>query len=220
MVHHSAGPADQSVRAIQDFHMDSNGWDDIGYNYLINSSGIHEGRGALVIGAHAAEHNTPNVGVCVIGDYSSSEPGDSIKENLQALYAIINSMAGKTLAVRTHRQVNPTACPGDRLHSWALNNLDGSDPPPDNGNGGDWLEELIVSLPTLQQGSSGAAVRRVQGLCIAHGGTARQEIESAGGVDGDFGPGTDRAVRAVQSDGAPPVDGIVGEVTWTKLIAG
>ncbi|QSB05521.1 peptidoglycan-binding domain-containing protein [Natronoglycomyces albus] len=77
-----------------------------------------------------------------------------------------------------------------------------------------------MSLPTLQQGSTGAAVRRVQGLCVAHGGTARHEIESTGGIDRHFGPGTDRAVRAVQSDGAPTVDGIVGRITWTKLTTG
>ncbi|QSB05419.1 peptidoglycan recognition protein family protein [Natronoglycomyces albus] len=222
MVHHSAGPATQSIRAIQDFHMDTRGWNDIGYNYLINASGIYLGRGALVIGAHAAGHNTANIGVCLIGDYSNTEPSHTLKNHLQVLYSIMNSMAGKTLAVRTHRQVNPTACPGTRLHNWVLGNLDGNpgDDDPGDDNPANWLEDLIMSLPTLRRGSSGASVRRVQGLCVAYGGTPRREVENSGGVDGSFGPGTERAVRAVQADGAPPVDGIVGRITWTKLIAG
>lgn len=66
----------------------------------------------------------------------------------------------------------------------------------------DW-PELIV---TITQGDDGDAVRAAQSLL--GGGLA---------VDGDFGPQTDAAVRAFQGAFAPPVDGIVGPLTWHAL---
>ena len=41
------------VRGTQNYHMDSLGWSDIGYNYLIGDDGrIYEGRGPWRQGAH------------------------------------------------------------------------------------------------------------------------------------------------------------------------
>ena len=75
MVHHSGANPNQSVRAIQDFHMDTRGWSDIGYNFLVDACGqVFEGRyGGImknVVGAHSAGFNTGSVGVAVIGDFS------------------------------------------------------------------------------------------------------------------------------------------------------
>src|SRR5690606_36525176 len=59
------------------------------------------------------------------------------------------------------------------------------------------------STPTLQQGSSGEAVRRLQrALTAALGRTV--------GIDGLFGPQTDQAVRDYQDTRGLDVDGIVG----------
>ncbi len=69
-MHHTATPntytraeAPGVVRAIYRYHTVSNGWDDIGYNVLIDRFGtVYEGRkGGLespVIGAHASGWNT------------------------------------------------------------------------------------------------------------------------------------------------------------------
>src|SRR5205814_8139148 len=51
------------LRSIQAYHMDSNGWDDIGYNFLVDRfGGMWEGRGGgmdqPVIGAHTLGFNT------------------------------------------------------------------------------------------------------------------------------------------------------------------
>jgi hypothetical protein len=94
-LHHTAGaegddPA-ATIRAIYAYHTKSNGWNDIGYNFLVDSSGrIYEGRFARdyasgeiptgedtenrgVIGAHVANNNTGTVGVALLGNFS----GDS-----------------------------------------------------------------------------------------------------------------------------------------------
>lgn len=230
IVHHSAGPFDQSLRAIQDHHMDSDqltpgGANDIGYNFAVNRNPrAYHLRGLNVQGAHAAPNNVSGIGVLVVGDWSNQLPPAGVLEVLDELYHWVCGQLGKTLTVRTHRDVNPTACPGDALHSWVHANLGSGESPPVNDDpppsGGGWLGGLIMSLPTLRQGDDGPAVRRVQALCVAHGGSPANEINNSGGVDGDFGPGTNRAVRAAQSAGAPPVDGIVGEITWRYLIGG
>jgi len=74
-----------------------------------------------------------------------------------------------------------------------------------------WTESLIMNLPTLREGSTGQAVRNVQGLLSANG-------VPAGPVDGDFGPLTVSAVRTLQSRARIGVDGVVGQHTWTALL--
>ncbi|KPH99906.1 Peptidoglycan-binding domain 1 protein [Actinobacteria bacterium OV450] len=72
------------------------------------------------------------------------------------------------------------------------------------------------SQPTISRGSKGAAVRQAQ--CLLK--TWNVNIGSSG-VDGDFGPDTDRAVREFQRRVEDmcnmPVDGIVGPKTWSAL---
>ncbi|HEY6737978.1 MAG TPA: phosphodiester glycosidase family protein [Actinopolymorphaceae bacterium] len=67
--------------------------------------------------------------------------------------------------------------------------------------------------PTLREGSSGLAVKRLQrALTAALGRTV--------GIDGVFGPLTDAAVRDYQRTRELDVDGIVGPDTWGALQAG
>lgn len=73
-----------------------------------------------------------------------------------------------------------------------------------------WQEAMMQALPELREGATGAAVRSVQGLCLARGHVIA--------CDGVFGPQTDSAVRSVQSAARIGVDGIVGPQTWPALL--
>lgn len=64
--------------------------------------------------------------------------------------------------------------------------------------------------PTLRRGAKGQHVRNLQGLMLANGCKV--------GVDGDFGPATDRQLRAWQRRAGIGSDGIAGPVTWRHLI--
>ncbi|GFG37971.1 hypothetical protein Cfor_03856 [Coptotermes formosanus] len=60
------------VRAYQNYHIDSNGWNDIGYNFVVGEDGnVYEGRGWNAVGAHAPTYNTKSIGICIIGDFTS-----------------------------------------------------------------------------------------------------------------------------------------------------
>jgi hypothetical protein len=86
VVHHTAGTnsytASQSaaiVRGIEVYHVQGNGWNDIGYNFLVDKYGqVFEGRyGGVdknVVGAHAEGFNTGSVGVAMLGTYGSAPP--------------------------------------------------------------------------------------------------------------------------------------------------
>src|SRR3954452_10983074 len=98
-VHHTAGsnnytPAQSAaiVRGIEIYHVKGNGWNDIGYNFLVDKYGqVFEGRyGGVdrnVVGAHTLGFNTGTVGVAVIGDYTSTRISTAAATALEQLLA-------------------------------------------------------------------------------------------------------------------------------------
>ncbi|NUO00898.1 MAG: N-acetylmuramoyl-L-alanine amidase [Saprospiraceae bacterium] len=136
IVHHSAGTntsADWAavVRSIWDFHVNGNGWADIGYNWLIDPNGvIYEGRGDGVLGAHFCAQNTATTGVCMLGDFTSVTPTPSAVSSLQSLLAwkacdvgadplgaAFHQASGLNLPyISGHRDGCNTACPGNAFY--------------------------------------------------------------------------------------------------------
>ena len=152
LVHHTAGaspssPAESAaiVRGIQAYHVRGNGWNDIGYNFLVDRFGqVFEGRGGgvdrNVIGAHAQGFNTGSVGVAVIGTYGSEGISSEASSALASLLAwkldlahvdplsrVIRTSAGSSryragarvnlAAVSGHRDTGYTSCPGAALYA-------------------------------------------------------------------------------------------------------
>src|SRR5215203_743473 len=151
VVHHTAGTnsytASQSaavVRGIQRYHVLANGWNDIGYNFLVDKYGqVFEGRGGgigkNVVGAHAEGFNTGSTGVSVLGTYSSSRISFAARSALVKLLAwrldVAHVEATSSLkwvsggnpeypkgtvvslkAIAGHRDTGPTTCPGSALY--------------------------------------------------------------------------------------------------------
>jgi hypothetical protein len=159
LVHHTAGKNGYSavespaiVRAIELYHVKGNGWNDIGYNFLVDRFGtVFEGRyGGVernVVGAHAEGFNTGSVGVAVLGEYSSLAVTAKARDALARLLAWRLDLAhvdpASTLsfisggnarfpagipvflrAVSGHRDTGFTDCPGRALYD-LLNSLGG-----------------------------------------------------------------------------------------------
>jgi eukaryotic-like serine/threonine-protein kinase len=77
-----------------------------------------------------------------------------------------------------------------------------------------WISDCMhyAGNGRTRQGDSGKRVFQVQ--CML---TKRGYDLGGAGVDGEFGPGTEAAVRGFQSDKGLDADGIVGRETWSAL---
>jgi hypothetical protein len=111
VVHHTVTPNNDpdpaaTMRAMYAYHVKSNGWDDIGYNFVIDAAGhVFEGRwarpygggehptgesaiGEGVVGAHAEGQNAGSVGVALMGTFTGrSAPTQAALDALQRLLA-------------------------------------------------------------------------------------------------------------------------------------
>lgn len=203
VVHHSEGPTTQSVRSIQDFHMDTRGWSDIGYNFLVRDDGtIYEGRGWLVAGAHATNHNTSGVGVCYIGQ---NNPSEKARDTIRELYDEACRRAGRALTKRGHGQLsgNSTDCPGSVLLAWVKSGM------PATAGKADKLTAPSGN-PALRMGDSGSRVVRLQTVL-------NFVLKSGLVIDGDFGAKTRAAVIQLQTRSRIDTDGIYGNASANAL---
>ena len=151
-VHHTAGTNSYTraqsaaiVRGIETYHVLGNGWDDIGYNFLVDKYGqVFEGRfGGMqkaVVGAHALGFNYGAVGVALIGNYNGAQITPAERTSLVNLLAWRLDMAhldplsqvsrisagnpyyakGTAVALRAisgHRDTYPTSCPGNNVYA-------------------------------------------------------------------------------------------------------
>jgi hypothetical protein len=153
-VHHTVnantyGPDESPgiVLGIARYHRDSNGWNDIGYNFLVDRYGqIFEGRaGGIdqpVIGAQAQGYNSSSTGIACIGTFSAEPQTDPGMDALARLIGwklslhgvptqgsvTVTSLGGPSNRYPTgtpvtiqriagHRDGDATACPGDRLYA-------------------------------------------------------------------------------------------------------
>ncbi len=133
-IHHTVTPADTDparVRGIQSFHMDTRGWCDIGYHFLITKDGtVYEGRPLDLLGAHVAGHNTGNVGISFVGcfhtsgcmDWSPSSPPEEMIDAAATMVGRLSDLYGIPIdasRVKGHRDHSgaTTTCPGDNLHA-------------------------------------------------------------------------------------------------------
>ena len=128
------------------FHRDGNGWNDMGYNFLVDRYGqVFEGRqGGIdqpVVGAQAGGFNTPSTGVSMIGNFSNSVPPKPAMDALARLLAwklsihgvpatgktTVTSAGGSSTGypagrritlnrVSGHRDADLTECPGQALY--------------------------------------------------------------------------------------------------------
>ncbi len=147
VVHHSAANTQSSdyaavVRSYWDYHVNTHGWADIGYNWLVDPNGVvYEGRGDRVRGAHSPCMNAISTGICFIGNYEgSTQPSDKGMKALKDLIAwdatdkgidvkassYVSALGGNMENISGHRDgydeypeagCTSTACPGVNLHN-------------------------------------------------------------------------------------------------------
>ncbi|CAD7092418.1 unnamed protein product [Hermetia illucens] len=128
VIHHSESPGvctttdacKAAMRSMQNYHMNSNGWADIGYSFAIGGDGnTYEGRGYNVVGAHAPGYNSQSIGLLLIGDFrKANAPAKMITAAKNFISSAVS--AGKlssSYKLIGHRQAVSTDCPGDKLYA-------------------------------------------------------------------------------------------------------
>lgn len=75
----------------------------------------------------------------------------------------------------------------------------------------------VVGLPTLQQGSAGLVVGKLQAFLVRVFPAYAGPILKSGGIDKQFGAGTKSVVEEFQRRSGLVADGIVGSHTWSAL---
>jgi N-acetylmuramoyl-L-alanine amidase-like protein len=182
-VHHTVtaneyGPDDSAamVLGICLYHRNSNRWNDIGYNFLVDKYGkIFEGRAggmdAAVVGAQAQGYNSHTVGISNLGTFSTVGQTPAGLDALARLLAwklaihgvppvgkVTVTSGGGSLnrypagapvtfdRISGHRDANATACPGDALYAQLPQ-----------------LREMVAktSLPPAPKLALGAAAQRI-----------------------------------------------------------
>jgi len=148
IVHHSAGFNQSNnfasvVAYYWDLHVNTNGWDDIGYNWLIDPNGeLYQGRPDNYQGAHFSCINENTVGICMIGDYTNVEPSaeaintlvellgyEAIEHDIDVLDAsyhvtgdfVIENISGHRDGNDSANGCSSTVCPGDSFYPLLVN---------------------------------------------------------------------------------------------------
>lgn len=121
VIHHVGIPdGDVSSSRIHQAHL-GNGWQGIGYHYVIRQDGtIERGRPLATIGAHAYRANFHTVGINLSGNFDIETPtGEQIDAlvNLLTFLCRYYHLTPDERTITGHRDVNyDTACPGYHLY--------------------------------------------------------------------------------------------------------
>ena len=114
VIHCSATPpsADIGVDEIRGWHVNGNGWSDIGYHYVIKRNGtIEEGRPVERSGAHARGNNANSIGVCMVGGVDAGGAADCnfTKAQWESLDSCISSLSSAygPVEIVGHRDLSP-----------------------------------------------------------------------------------------------------------------
>lgn len=109
------------VRAVQNFHLDGRGWNDIAYTLLPCKHGyVFEGRGFGLRTAATGPCNDDSYAICFLGDDSveRDDVTDLGRDAIAETHAEIERLRGIELPALGHRDCMSTACPGNQLYSW------------------------------------------------------------------------------------------------------
>ena len=116
---------DIGVDEIRNWHVNGNGWDDIGYHFVIGrNGGIDKGRPVDIQGAHVFGHNTHSIGVCMIGGMAEDEKTPDTnytRWQWEALEALIDNLKEEMgdLRVTGHRDYDAgKECPCFDAKAW------------------------------------------------------------------------------------------------------
>jgi|TARA_R100001224_G_scaffold20828_1_gene10392 N-acetyl-anhydromuramyl-L-alanine amidase AmpD len=111
---------------IRKWHVDQNGWDDVGYHFIIRRNGkLEKARPEGYSGAHAPSHNSRSIGICLVGGMAEDGGPENnfTLEQFLTLKDLVNMVMDKysdITEVLGHCDVqeNKPNCPGFNVKEW------------------------------------------------------------------------------------------------------
>ena len=119
ILHHSLTKDGQTVSwgAIRRYHVETNGWADIGYQLGLELIGDHYeiliGRMLDQVGAHTIGHNLDSIGICFVGNFDlAPPPPDQWALGVRLCHSLCHIFNISPDHIYGHRDFAPKSCPG------------------------------------------------------------------------------------------------------------
>lgn len=109
-IHHTAN--NNSIDTNTDHHIDSNGWNWLGYGYYVKNGIPYEVRGYKHINAGVLNHNDHVISVVVEGNYDEKIPSQNDLEAVQFVVDYLKNKLPHIKYIRGHNYFGKTSCPG------------------------------------------------------------------------------------------------------------
>ncbi|MEV0151579.1 MULTISPECIES: peptidoglycan recognition family protein [unclassified Nonomuraea] len=110
-----------AVRGIQNGHMDSNGWNDIGYSMIVcNHDVAMIGRGAHVLpAANGPGLNSGHYAILVlVGNTGVTQMTDNMRRAFHGARDFLRANGNAGAEIKGHRDGYSTDCPGPSVYAW------------------------------------------------------------------------------------------------------
>ena len=127
VVHCSATPPSMDKvdsAEIRKWHVEENGWSDIGYHYIIPRDGrLQLGRPLNRAGAHVLGHNEKSIGICLVGGVDNNFNPDfnyTIRQ-MRQLVLLLNNLQHEweLKSIYGHRDLDSSkSCPCFDVPTW------------------------------------------------------------------------------------------------------
>ena len=119
---------DIGLTEIRKWHVQDNGWRDVGYHYIIRRNGeVELGRSIRDTGAHAAGYNHKSVSVCMVGGMAEDNSAENnfTAQQWTALLDLVKQIKVDypEANVIGHNEISEKECPSFDVQQWKKENL-------------------------------------------------------------------------------------------------
>ena len=119
---------DIGLTEIRKWHVQDNGWRDVGYHYIIRRNGeVELGRSIRDTGAHAAGYNHKSVSVCMVGGMAEDNFAEAnfTAQQWTALLDLVKQLKAEysDADVIAHNEISQKECPSFDVQKWKEDNL-------------------------------------------------------------------------------------------------
>ena len=119
---------DIGLREIKRWHVDDNGWRDVGYHYIIRRNGeVELGRSNRDTGAHAAGYNHKSISLCMVGGMAEDNSAENnfTAQQWTALLDLVKQIKVDypEANVIGHNEISKKECPSFDVQKWKKENL-------------------------------------------------------------------------------------------------